>query len=349
MSRRTLSYSEIAMAQSCAARWDFAYGGRLAGDCLKPRYVAPILSDGRAWGAGVAAYHQSEGLLALFDAQAAINASLDEDLAFMEQAGVLTDQVIDARNDALLRLEAMIRHYDTFDARLENLTRLEDEIVEGIPARTGSGRASTRYQYGAKIDGFTIDANGDEWLVEFKLRGQLQPRWIIELLRQYRWYAWARQRESKRKVVGIIVDERLNAAPRAPKILKGGAVSVDSRQLITADDYIQACAAHDQYPDPEFVMVLNQRQWQQRVPILFRPGELDQAGLELTSAAKDIRDLDSGERYPTRNASQRQCNGCRYKRICAEPTGQLVDDLFLRTVPKRLRDAEQSTSLKEAA
>jgi hypothetical protein len=350
MSRR-LSYSEITMAQSCTAQWDFAYGGRLAGDTLKSRHVAPILRDGRAWGAGVAAYHaSSHTLLAFADGMDAIRASLDDDLAFMREAGVMTDVTLDQRVESMDRLERMLRHYTELDMGFSNLTRLEDEIVIPVPSRSGSGRGSTRYQYGAKIDGFTVDHNGDEWIIEFKLRKRLQARWVIELLRQYRWYAWARQKESGRRVVGIIVDERLNAVPQPPRILKNGQVSNDVRQLVTPAAYRAACAERDQPPDPEMVMTLSQRAWQQRVAVLFRPGELEEAGRELTSAARDIRDLDNGDRWPTRNASERQCGMCRFRRICNDPHGQLVDDLFVRTQPKRLRDVapEQSPTLEAA-
>jgi hypothetical protein len=345
---RRLSYSEISTAQTCSARWDFNYGGRLAGDALKSRHVLPILRDGRAWGAGVAAYHQASGnLLALHDGIEAIRASLDEDLAFMAEAGVMTDVTLDQRTEALERLERMLVHYDQLSEPLANLTRLEDEIVVPIPSRSGT-RGSNRYQFGAKIDGFTTDFNSDDWLVEFKLRNKLQPRWVIELLRQYRWYAWARQRESGRRVVGIIVDERLNQVPNAPRVLKNGTLSTAVNQITTVPLYMEACARLGQDPDPELVLALQQRVWQQRVTIMFRPGELEEAGRELTSAAIDIRDLDGGVKWPTRNASERTCGGCRFRRICNDPVGQLVDDLFLRTPPKRLREAlEQST--QEAA
>jgi hypothetical protein len=337
---RHLSYTEISTAQTCTARWDFSYGGRLAGDTLKPRHVLPILSDGRAWGAGLAVYHQSSGnLLGFVDAVEAMRASIDSDLDFMAEAGVMTDQTFDQRNASLERLEGMLRHYAELTEPLDNLTRIEGAIDVPVLGRSQQ-HSSSRYRYLCYLDGFTVDSQGNEWLVEFKLRHKLQPRWVIELLRQYRWYAWARQRESGHQVVGILVDERFNALPRPPKVLKDGSVSTDKRQVTTPSLYIQACAERGQDPDPELVLEFQSRQWQQRVPIMFRPGELDQAGKELTSAGITIRDLDRGTVFPTRNASERLCNGCRYKRICAEPHGRLVDELFIRTEPKRHRQPQ---------
>jgi hypothetical protein len=94
-----------------------------------------------------------------------------------------------------------------------------------------------------------------------------------------------------------------------------------------------------QAPDPELVMELQSRQWQQRVAILFRPEELDEAGYELTSAGITIRDLDNGHVWPTRNASERNCGGCPFKRICADPSASLVDEQFVRIPAKRDREA----------
>src|SRR5262245_31274066 len=109
---RRLSYSEISTALTCTARWDFAYGGRLAGDALADRYIKPILRDGRAWGAGVAAYHAAgANLLALYEGVEAMRASLDADVKHMVDAGVATDATFADRVNALAHLEAMLRHY----------------------------------------------------------------------------------------------------------------------------------------------------------------------------------------------------------------------------------------------
>jgi hypothetical protein len=348
---RSLSFSEVSTAQTCKARWAFSYGGQLTGGTtLKSRHVLPILRDGRAWGAGVAAWHErsSQTLLAYVEALDVMRQSLDEDLAFMKDAGVMTNATLDQRNDAMGRLERMFHHYTSLSEPLANLTRLEDTIDVAVPSRSGK-RGSSRYRFGAKIDGFTEAEQNADWIVEFKLRKKLNPRWFIELARQYLYYAWARQRESGRRVIGIVVDERLNAIPNLPKILRSGRVSSDKDQLTTVPFYLAACEQAGQDPDPETVMALQARTWQQRVFVLFRPDELEEAGRELVSAAKDIRDLDSGELYPVRNASQIVCNGCRFKRICKDPTGSLVDELFIRTTPKRLRDQEAIQQPQEVA
>ena len=85
---------------------------------------------------------------------------------------------------------------------------------------------------------------------------------------------------------------------------------------------------------------LEARKWQQRVPIHFRPSELEEVGHELRSAARLIRDLDSGDLYPIRNATVMTCQGCRFREICDNPEDtEVVDALFDREPAKRYRDA----------
>jgi hypothetical protein len=78
------------------------------------------------------------------------------------------------------------------------------------------------------------------------------------------------------------------------------------------------------------------------VPILFRDGELDEAGRELVTAAQLIRDLDAGHLEPLRHVSPMTCNGCRYRRICANPDDELfVESLFELVEPKRERQLQE--------
>ncbi|CAB4197781.1 PD-(D/E)XK nuclease superfamily [uncultured Caudovirales phage] len=339
MKPRLLSYSEIETAMTCWARWDFAYGGRLAGDTLKSKSIAPILSDGRAWGAGVAAWHAAtDSLLAPIQAHHALSDSLDADEAEMHDHGIPVDQV--QRLESENRLGEMLDHYMATASPLPNLTRLEGEVIVAIPSRSGK-HASTRYRFQCFLDGFT-DADGEQWIVEFKLRRQLQQAALVQKSRQPRWYAWAlTTSQNGHAPTGVLIDERLNDVPKPARILKSGKPSHAKDQLCTSEDYVAVCLAADEQPKIEIVEHLRTRQWQQRIPLLFRSGEIDEAGQDLVSAAKLIRDLDSGVLTPVRNASQFHCGGCRYREVCAEPSDKLfVDSLFERTVPKRLRELE---------
>jgi len=323
---------------TCWQRWDFAYGGRLVGDTLKSRLVAPILSEGSAWGSGVAAWHASgDELLAPLEAHRAALASLSNDADDMRDRGLIVDSTAQAEMEE--RLLMMLDHYIATSKPLPNLTCLEEEIIVAIPSRTGR-RASTQYRFQCFLDGYT-DSDGEQWIVEFKLRNQLMNADLIQKLRQPRWYAWALAAKSGSTPTGVIIDERLNAIPKPARVLKSGKPSHAKDQLCTPEAYVEVCVAADEEPKPDVVEHLRLRQWQSRTSLLFSDGEIEDAGRELVSAAKLIRDLDSGTLMPIRHASRMNCGGCRYREICAEPSDRLfVDSLFERTVPKRLRERE---------
>jgi hypothetical protein len=349
---RLLSYSEVETALTCWARWDFSYGGRLAGSTLKSKSIAPVLSDGRAWGAAVAAWHAHSGeLLAGFYAQEALRASLAADEATMRAAGlpVSAESLLEADT----RLSARLGHYMATATPFPNLTKLEGEIVVPLPSRAGP-RSSPRYRFQCFLDGFTNDT-GQEWLVEFKLRNQLTPPALLVKQRQPRWYAWAWAKQNGRLPAGVIVEERLNEAPRAARLVKarrkadginGLVPSHDKAQVTTPEAYIELCLEFGEDPHDDVVDALRARIWQQRFPLAFRPAEIDAVGRELVDAAKLIRNLDAGEFRPIRNATKMNCSGCRFRDICAEPGDELyVESLFTRTVPKRLREPKSKEAV----
>lgn len=338
---RLLSHTEVSTALTCWAQHDFAYVGRLAGSTLKPKDTADGLSTGRAWGAAVAAWHaNSDTLLGHMAAVGAMQASLVEDQVRLGEQGVPIDR--DHLVEQEQRLLALLDHYTATSTPIAGLHRLEDELVVPVPSRTGQ-RGSSRYKFLAKIDGYALDDYGNPWIVEFKLRNRLHDVALMEKSTQYRWYAWAHAwahalGDTDRPPVGIIIDERLNEVPKPARVLANGKPSHAKEQMTTADNYMAVCIEADVEPHQDVIEALGARVWQHRHHIIFRPGELDEAGRQLVSAAKLIRDLDSGELDPIRNAKTTTCNFCRFKAICANPEDDLhVDSLFERTVPKRLR------------
>jgi hypothetical protein len=340
---RLLSYTEIETALSCPARWDFAYGGRLAGSTLKARETAFGLYAGRAWGAAVAAWHQHAGELPpipQMEAHAALKAALEQEVVEAGERGVLLPLATIVETEE--RLATMLDHYAATTDPLPGLTMLEHEALVPVPSRGDSSRASNRYRFQAFYDGYTV-IDGQQWIVEFKLRTRLTEPTLLERQRQPRWYAWALARaQDGHAPVGVIVDERLNDLPKPPQMTeKRSRPSHTARQLCTPEAYIDVCHEWNEQPKPEVVEGLRARRWGQRFPILFSPGELAQAGQELTSAAKLIRDLDSGETFPIRNAKRMECQFCRFRDICSHPEDDVfVETLFERTVPKRLRGKE---------
>lgn len=324
---RTISFSEVSMALDCQARHDFAYVGHLAGTALKPKRTAPLLSEGKAWGAGVAALHTSG-----HNPVAAIAASLEEDAERQREFGV---HDADAHDAMQTRLKAMLSHYAATAELFPLDPILERELLVPVPARSGN-RASTRYRLLAYLDG-TRTEDGRTWLVEFKLRRSLSSVEQIALSRQIRWYAWAFWKASGIKPAGVETIERWNEVPKEVRILKNGKPSHAKDQLTTELRYLDACDALDVEPEEETVAALRARKWQTRTPVIFRDNELEEAGREITSAAKLIGQLDRGELMPLRNAKRFNCSHCQFREICGAPDNDLVDALFERIPAKRDR------------
>lgn len=326
--KRRVSYSEITTALTCWARWDFAYGGRLAGDCLEPKRDLPLLSEGRAWGRGVAAWHQSGNLWhAICEMNDELNQARD----------------LDTRIDMELHLGQMLADYAQRCDPILGLELLEKELRVFLPAATRSGHASSKYEFEGYIDGHGV-VNTFPWLVEFKLRKALTPVDLIQKQPQYRWYAWALRETKGIEAVGILVDERLNEHAKPVRMVKGrkksdGMIpSHASAQMTTPELYLAACEEFGEEPSTETLEHLRARVWQQRVPIIFRDGEIDEAGRELRDVVKLIGQLDSGALSPIRHATRPNCNGCRFKAICPAPEDtDYIDTLFDRKPPKRLR------------
>lgn len=330
--------------QTCQAAWDFSYGGHLAGSSLKAKRTVPILREGRAWGAGVAALHSTQ--LDLFgggDPAGAIVESLDADAARQREFGVHDPAEHSEMED---RLMLLLAHYRATAAPLR-VSRLEEQIIVPIPSRTGK-RRSNLYAFLAYFDGVALDGDGRTWLVEYKLRSKLSDYALVANGRQIRWYAWAFQEKYGVPVTGVLVDERLNEVPKPARLVRGKR-KVDGEyplvpshkkdQMTTPDLYLALCQEHGVDPVTETLEHLNARHWQKRHPVQFRAGEIEEAGQELVSAAKQIRDLDSGELLPLRSVRPANCNGCFFREICPSPDEELVDALFERTVPKRDRPA----------
>jgi hypothetical protein len=327
---RTISHSEIASVLDCQAKHDFSYVGALAGSALKPKTTAPLLRDGRAWGAAVAAYH-ADGYEA---ALGALVDSLEEDAEEQRTAGLYLPSEHEELRE---RLTEMLEHYSTLTEPLA-LTRLEHELLVPIPSRTGLRRSSA-YRLLCKLDGIHVDEDGRTWIVEFKLRGQLSPFEQISLSRQTRWYAWAWQEVTGTAPAGVITEERLKAIPKPVKINQDGSPS--RVQTCTPEAYLAAFEGRPKRPDEDVLAALRAKVWQHRHPVLFRPEEIEEAGRQMVSAAAQVQQFDSGALYPIRNPSVMRCPGCAFQSICGQPSDtELVDALFNRVPPKAERNLE---------
>ena len=323
---RSISHSEAAVLLDCQAKHDFSYGNQLAGSSLSPRTKHARLREGKAWGRAMAAYHAD--ITAVTPHQEIIK-SLAEDAADM----LIVDEV--EVDEMRVKLFALLDDYMAeTDSLLVGQTELELDVQ--IPARSGR-RASTRYRFTGFIDAVTSDSNGD-WLVEFKLRGTLSSLEQVALMRQIRWYAWGYQQQTGRSVAGVIVDERLNQAPKPARILASGLPSHATNQVTTPGLYAAACREAGIQPATDTLIALGERRWQARHTIFLTEHEIHEAGLQLTSVANLAGQFDSGLLYPVRNPSQFRCPSCAFKDVCNTPNdADLVDALFDRVPAKKDR------------
>lgn len=332
---RTISVSEAGRLFDCEAAHAFAYTGHLTGgDALTAKQPHLRLREGRAWGAAVAEWHATGSSDA---ATYSLDSAIAEDTAQLAEHGLLDSQ---ERDEMHAHLAALLGHYIQISDRIP-LFDAEREFRVPIPSRTGR-RKSSRYVFVGHVDGLHRDEMGRLFVVEFKLRGRLSSFEQIAWSRQVRWYAWAVEQELGSPVAGVIVDERLNAAPKAPRILKSGRVSHAKDQLCTASDYAAACELGNEPVDPETYAALGERRWGARHPVLLRREEIATAGRQLVSTAQRVAELDSGRRFPVTNPSPFRCPGCQFREVCQAPgDDELIDLHFERVLPKRSRPVEE--------
>ncbi|HWH13291.1 MAG TPA: PD-(D/E)XK nuclease family protein [Miltoncostaeaceae bacterium] len=328
---RAISHSELLTLTECPARWAFRYGGMLTGgDCLDTRTPSSILRAGRAWGVAVFAFH-AEGEDAALEA---LERALNEDADELQARG---SYVEGDHHAVFMELSGVLAHYAATVPPLAGLHSPEEPLEVPIPSR-GGRRSSNRYRYTGRMDAVWHDEDGRAWIVEFKLRGQLTPLEQLALDRQGRRYAWAWERGTGERVAGVIYDEALNLAPKAPRVLASGRTSHDKRQITTAAAYERSCEDTRTPVDPETSAALARRQWHQRYRLVLRPEEIKQTGLELVWLARQVQLLESGVVGPVRAPSMRRCPGCAFRSVCPTPEDRdLVDALFERVPPKRLR------------
>lgn len=331
---RSISHTEVAALLDCQAKHDMQYVGRLAGSALFPKATPAFLREGRAWGAGVAAWHATGDLLA---ARRAIFESLNRDAQQQKRYPGCYDGT--AHCDMQGRLFGLIGDY------VETTPRLPIERVPAlevpIPSRSGLGR-SNAYSLRCYASGVHIDADGRAWIVDFRLRHSLSSPLLINLSRHAKWAAWAWREQTGIEPAGIIVDERLNEIPKPARILQNGRASHAKDQLTTVAMYVAACERTGAETQAETIAALGARRWHQREPVEVSPIALDAVGDDLISAAQQVRSFDSGATRPIRNPSRVRCDGCRFRLACPDPTDQQTLSLhFERRAPKRAHGQRQ--------
>lgn len=324
-SNRFISVTEVGELLECQAKHAFGYTGALSGGkCLEPLVPHLNLRRGRAWGAGVAHWHE-HGEFA--PASLAMLAALDDDVQAMQQAGVWTEELA-AEHYALY--ESLASILSDYAATAERLTfdSPERELRVDI--------GDTGFGFLGFLDGLHTDADGRVWLVEFKLRGELTPAEHVGLDRQVRWYGWACRELFDIEPAGLIYDERTTFVPGPVKMNADGETPTKRQAGCTADAYAAAWRAVGKEPDEATMAALGKRETHGRTHVVFTPRELDDAGRELVTATKLVRAFDERLLHPVRNTQKGRCARCKFREICPDPTGsiEILPALFALKPPK---------------
>lgn len=334
MSKRVLSHSEISTAYDCQAKHAYSYTGALTnGDALKAKRVHVNLREGRAWGAGIAAWHYTGDKSA---AHAAMARSLAADAEELTAAGFYDAQEHHATKN---KLAAILEHEIGMSGRLD-MVAMEEHLR--VAVRSEGGRRSPRYDFEGYLDG-VVEEHGRVWIWEAKLRKQLSSLDQVARSPQLRRYAWAWRELHGVNPAGIILDERLNAAPSEVKLNANGSVS--KVQSCTVDAYLAACLQAEQDPDEEVLAKLAAKRWGERHRVFLTELEIARAGRDLFSASRLIHQLETSRvrdrLAPVANPSPMRCPGCSYRDICGtEYDPELIDALYTRVLPKRFRERE---------
>lgn len=315
---RVITQSEIGTVLECPARWGFGFGA-LAGFPLEPK-VAPIrMDEGTAWGAAVAVFHTQALAVGVEAAGRAGVVALEETLGRIAEramaAGVYDNEVHTAT------LEKLVPLFSYYCVTTKPLNLIETERVVRYPLADG-------WWYEGRLDGIHEDADGNKWVVEFKLRSNLTPLEQIVLWRQIRWYALA-LRDEIGFVRGVIVDEGWNGKIEPVKYNKDGKVS--AIQSCPLEDYMAALREHgNQPPNDNTVERLARRRWHQRHEIILTDDEYADAEAEVRSASRMVWMYDSGQLLPLRHPGPTRCPGCQFKDICPTPNDTRLRDALYR-------------------
>lgn len=321
---RLFSDSQATSLQSCQVQYDLRSVGHLTGGyTLAPRTPKLILRGGKAFGAGIQAYHAAEGVDAALRAIREAVAKDAEDIT--EQGGVVD---LEEEQNLITNCSEILQHYARFHEPL-GLSATEHYI---------RAKVMRGWDYEGYIDG-VIERTSGTWLYESKFRKQLSGLDQIMRRRQIWWYAWAYREQHGVAPIGMIFEEILNDNPSPIRFNQDGKPS--AVQSCTKMEYIAACRDAKVEPNQRTLDCLGMKRYWRRDEIIFDERGLEMAERQILSAAKQISMFDRGIVYPIHNPEKIRCNGCSFKEICLNPLDEeLVDALFTRTTPARLKPAK---------
>lgn len=285
---------------SCDHRWLIGYGLGLAK--VGPR--AQPLDRGTIWHAGLEAYTRPG--MAGVQYAAAVQAIKDAGHRLaVERLGPLAGMDSAAQEDTALALD-MLERYHAHHGGAEPWVLLESEATFVASVVNEDGNTSPVTRYAGKVDKLVMLAAADGlWLVEHKSTTMDLARWVeTQTYRpQALSYAWAVQRVTGKRVLGVIYDLALAKAATLPEAMP---CTADRKRLrnvagvptTTAERYLAALALHGfDLDDQEFyrptLAALQDREaqgwWFRRHHVRFRPEDIERTGREIYTVATRLR------------------------------------------------------------
>jgi hypothetical protein len=187
-------------------------------------------------------------------------------------------------------------------------THVEIEFEVPIPGMSG-------VVYQGRIDLIAEDEYG-YWLVDHKTTAQFGDVEWLALDDQCSSYAWAIWIQLGLQVRGVIYNELRKKAPKKPKVLRDGTLSMNKMQDTTYETYLQAIREggykESAYQGMLDYLKMNQKQFVRRTKVIFRPETLAVVERRIQLEAREM--LSNPSIYPT--PSRMNCNGCSFFAPC---------------------------------
>lgn len=204
----------------------------------------------------------------------------------------------------------MLAFYFHWAPSRDTFTPVYTEVEFEVPI---PGLPDTVYQ--GRIDLIVEDEYG-YWLVDHKTTAQFGDTEWLALDDQCSSYAWAIRQQLGLEVRGVIYNELRKKAPKKPKVLRDGTLSVNKMQDTTYETYIQTIRElgykENAYQNILDYLKISQREFVRRTKVIFRPETLQIVENRIRMEAAEM--LDHPSIYPT--PSRMNCQGCSFFAPC---------------------------------
>jgi len=204
----------------------------------------------------------------------------------------------------------MLDHYFLWAPSHDDFHPILVEVEFEVPI---PGLSDVVYQ--GRID-LVVEDDFGYWLVDHKTTAQFGDVEWLALDDQCSSYAWAIREQLGLEVRGVIYNELRKKAPRTPRVLTNGTLSVAKNQDTTFETYLRTLQEGG-YNWKGYKGILrylrdNPKEYVRRTKVMYRPETLALVEDRIRKEAQVM--LNDPAIYPT--PSRFNCNGCSFFRPC---------------------------------